>query len=67
MKSPTACLNEVLLSAALRLERVNADREADRLARDLAKRNDQFAVEFHRVPNSASPKENAHERAASGT
>lgn len=46
MKSPTACLNEVLLSAALRFERVNADRIADREAKELARRNDKFANEF---------------------
>jgi hypothetical protein len=36
-----AALNEVLLQAALRAERTNAAREADRQATELAKRMDE--------------------------
>lgn len=35
-----AALNEILLQAALRAERVNAARDADERARELAKRMD---------------------------
>lgn len=59
MKSPTACLNEVLLAAALRAERINAERLADQTARDLAKRNDQYSTAFH----EASQNEDADGRA----
>jgi hypothetical protein len=50
-KSPTACLNEVLLRAALRAERANAERLLDGDAQQLAKRNDNYAREYrhHRV------------------
>ena len=53
-KSPTAALNEVLLSAALRAERANAERMLDSEARHLARRNDYYAREFNRVPESLS-------------
>lgn len=49
MKSPTAALNEVLLQAAIRAERINSDRCSDKHAHDLAKRNDRLAS-IHRVP-----------------
>ena len=53
-KSPTACLNEVLLKAALRAERANQDRLLDGEAHQLAKRNDNYAKEYrhHRVPSN---------------
>lgn len=50
-KSPTVRLNEVLLNAAIRAERINADRSADQRARVLAQRNDDFVP--HRVPLEA--------------
>lgn len=53
-KSPTAALNEVLLSAALRAERANTERMLDSEARHLARRNDYYAREFNRVPESLS-------------
>jgi len=40
----TAALNEVLLQAALRAERANQIREADRRATELAKRMDAKSV-----------------------
>ena len=58
-KPPTAGLNEILLCAALRAERINTARLLDGEASQLAKRNDYFAKEFHRVP-VASPNEGAH-------
>lgn len=39
----TAGLNEVLLQAALRAERINANKAADERARDLAERMDERA------------------------
>lgn len=58
-KSPTACLNEVLLKAALRFERANHEKLLDGEAHQLAKRNDNYAREYrhHRVP--VSPVEDA--------
>lgn len=53
-KSATAALNEVLLAAALRAERLNASRDADERARELARRNDQLV---HRVPEIAGARE----------
>lgn len=40
-----AALNEVLLQAALRAERANANRIADQRARELSRRQDQLAAE----------------------
>jgi hypothetical protein len=58
-KAPTACLNEVLLRAALRAERANEARLLDGDAVQLAKRNDNYASQYpHRVP-VASTNENA--------
>lgn len=56
-KSPTAALNEVLLRAALRAERINQDRALDAEANALAKRNDNYASEYrhHRVPHTKKP------------
>lgn len=65
-KTPAACLNEVLLAAALRFERANSARILDIEARQLAKRNDEYAREFHRVPVTAS-QEKANERERIGT
>src|SRR4051812_16873155 len=60
-KPPTAALNEVLLRAALRAERINHDRLLDGDASQQARRNDNSAILYrHRVP-AASP-ENAHGR-----
>lgn len=59
-KTPTAALNEVLLSAALRAERANTERMLDSEARHLARRNDHYAREFNRVPESLS-KDCAHD------
>jgi hypothetical protein len=44
-RSPTAIagLNRVLLSAALRAERSNADKAADKLAREVAELADELA------------------------
>lgn len=65
-KSPTACLNEVLLRAALRAERINHDRLADGDASQLARRNDNLAIEYrNRVPASQQT-EDANERAGTG-
>ncbi len=59
-KPPTACLNEVLLRAALRAERVNHDRLLDGDAQQHAKQNDNFAIEYrHRVPETKGERENA--------
>jgi hypothetical protein len=64
-KPPTACLNEVLLRAALRAERINQARLLDGDAAQLAKRNDNYASQYpHRVPATASPNENANVRGA---
>jgi hypothetical protein len=52
MKSSLAGLHEVLLNAALRGERMKADREADQRARELAQRNDKYA-ELNRVPEAS--------------
>lgn len=49
MKSSLAGLHEVLLNAALRAERIKADRIADQRARELAQHNDRYA-ELNRVP-----------------
>jgi hypothetical protein len=45
-KPPTACLNEVLLRAALRAERANEARLLDGDAAQLAKRNDNYASQY---------------------
>ena len=50
-KSPTAALNEVLLQAALRAERLNTEPVLEECARDLARRNDKLSV-ASRVPAS---------------
>lgn len=50
-KSPTVRLNEVLLNAAIRAERINADRLTDQRAQELARRNDDCVP--HRVPLEA--------------
>lgn len=63
MKSSLAGLHEVLLNAALRAERINADRAADQRAKELAKRNDQYAV-LNRVPAAS---QNATNGRASST
>jgi hypothetical protein len=65
-KSPTACLNEVLLRAALRFERANEARLLDGEASQLAKRNDNYASLYQsrsRKPQTESANE---QRAASG-
>lgn len=62
-KSPTACLNEVLLAAATRFERANQDRILELEARQLAKRNDAYAKEYNRVPATKS-QERTHGKAA---
>ena len=54
-KPPTACLNEVLLRAAIRAERVNQDRLLDGDAAQLAKRNDQYAIEYRHHVNEPQP------------
>lgn len=66
-KSPTAALNEVLLRAALRAERINQARALDADAKALAIRNDNYAKEYrhHRVP-SASQDGATHERTRAG-
>lgn len=64
-KTPIAALNEVLLSAALRAERANTERMLDSEARHLARRNDHYAREFNRVPETPS-QERTHERARTG-
>lgn len=53
-KPPTACLNEVLLRAALRAERANQDRLLDGDAAQHARRNDDLAIQYrHRVPGAS--------------
>ena len=53
-KTPAACLNEVLLRAALRAERANRDRALDLEAQAHARRNDNYAREYkHRVPEAS--------------
>lgn len=74
MKSPTACLNEVLLRACIRAERVNQDRLADGDAQQLAKRNDNDASFFRHISRETivsrrviEPRtESAHERTCTG-
>lgn len=62
-KPPTACLNEVLLRAALRAERANEARLLDGDATQLARRNDNYASQYpHRV--HASQTESANVRGA---
>lgn len=60
MKPPTACLNEVLLRACLRAERINKDRLADGDAIQLAKRNDNYASEYKNRVQITPTETNAH-------
>lgn len=48
-----AALNEVLLQAAIRAERINAARTSEQRASDLAKRMDTQSV-THRVPSTVA-------------
>jgi hypothetical protein len=59
-KSPTAALNEVLLAAAIRAERINTERLSEERSRYLARRNDILTV-THRVPVSSQTERNADE------
>lgn len=51
MKSSTAALNEVLLQAAIRAERINAEPMYEKHARELARRNDRL-TSSNRVPET---------------
>jgi hypothetical protein len=60
-KSPVACLNEVLLRAALRAERANEGRLLDGEASQLAKRNDNYASQYpHRVRETQTERTHDH-------
>lgn len=63
-KSPTHCLNEVLLQAAIRAERINAEPAHERRARELAKHNDRLSEQYRRVP--AAQTESAANEPAGG-
>jgi hypothetical protein len=59
-KPPVACLNEVLLRAALRAERANEARLLDGEASQLARRNDNHASLYHRVPVTQTESANGY-------
>lgn len=63
-KSSTAALNEVLLQAAIRAERINAEPMYEKHARELARRNDRL-TSSNRVPEIRQT-ESANERAEQG-
>lgn len=63
-KSPTAALNEVLLHASIRAERINAEPEFERRAHDLAKRNDRLSSNYVRPVSSQT--EDANGRTSAG-
>ena len=68
-KSPTACLNEVLLRAALRFERANLEKVLDTENQALAMRNDNYASvyrQMNRVP-SISQESITNDRGRAGT